>query len=138
MVRRCGTLVFPADRAPAMGLTAITVICTVLFSLLFVFLDGVPEGVAAQGSAILPGLGAALLAGAVYVIPVMFLKLWSAQRLAPATLTFLLTAELLSGVVSSAIWLDEPFGVSQGLGAVLILAAAVAEVLKPGAQVPDR
>ena len=42
-------------------------------------------------------LGAALVGG--YVLPILALTLWSVQRLSPATLTFLLTAEILSGIL---------------------------------------
>ena len=67
--------------------------------------------------------------GAIYVLPIMAMTLWAAQRLAPATITFLLSAEILSGVVSGALLLDEPFGWMQGLGAGLIIVAATSEVL---------
>ena len=57
------------------------------------------------------------------------MTLWSAQRLAPAVLSFLLTAEILSGVITGALFLDEPFGLLQIIGAVLIIAAALSEVV---------
>ena len=64
-----------------------------------------------------------------YVLPILFLTLWSAQRLSPAVISFLLTAEILSGVTSSALFLDEPFGKMQAAGACLILLAALSQVL---------
>ena len=76
-------------------------------------------------AAVPAGLGA----GALYVLPIMVLTLWSAQRLPPATITFLLTAEILTGVISGAVLLDEPFGWMQAAGALLIVLAAVSEVL---------
>ncbi|MFK7940703.1 MAG: DMT family transporter [Roseovarius sp.] len=73
------------------------------------------------------GMGAGL--GAIYVLPILLLTMWSAQKLTPAVLTFLLTAEILSGVISSTLMLDEPFGLLQAIGAALILAAAAGEVV---------
>jgi drug/metabolite transporter (DMT)-like permease len=69
------------------------------------------------------------LAGIFYVLPILFMTLWSAQRLSPGVMSFLLTAEILSGVISGALLLDEPFSEMQAAGAVLILAAAAVEVV---------
>ena len=74
-------------------------------------------------------MSAGVGAGAVYVLPIMIMTLWSARRLAPTTLTFLLSAEIVSGVASSAVLLDEPFGAMQLLGTVLIVFAAMSEVM---------
>jgi drug/metabolite transporter (DMT)-like permease len=78
----------------------------------------------------LTGAGLGVGFGVLYVLPIIALTLWSAQRLSPAVITFLLTAEILSGVLSAALLLDEPFGWMQLSGASLILFAAMAEVLK--------
>ena len=67
--------------------------------------------------------------GAIYVLPILALTLWSAQRLSPAVISFLLTAEILSGVFSGVLLLDEPFGPMQMAGACLIFMAALSEVL---------
>ena len=58
------------------------------------------------------------------------MTLWAAQRISPALLTFLLSAEILTGVISGAVLLDEPFGMLQALGTVMIILAAVSEVFK--------
>ncbi|MEX0339111.1 MAG: EamA family transporter [Arenibacterium sp.] len=65
----------------------------------------------------------------VVMLPVMFITLWSAQRLPPALLSFLLTAEILSGVISGVLLLNEPFTLWQAVGAALIIFGAVSEVL---------
>lgn len=75
---------------------------------------------------------AALLSGGLYVTPVFLATLWSASRLPPATMSFLLTAEIVTGVGSSAILLDEPFGAPEALGAVFVALAATIEVFAPG------
>jgi len=81
----------------------------------------------------------ALATGVIYLAPIIFTTMWSAERLPPATLSFLLTAEIVSGVVSSAIFLDEPFGPPEALGAILVTLGALVEVLPaPRVRRPDR
>lgn len=116
------TLIFTSQEVPVASLGGATAGSAVLVSLPFAFLDGMPTLAA-------PGLGAALGLGIVYVLPILATTLWAAQKLAPATLTFLFTIELLAGVVSSALLLDEPFGGMQAAGAALIIFAATSEVL---------
>ncbi|WP_350333033.1 DMT family transporter [Coralliovum pocilloporae] len=67
--------------------------------------------------------------GLLYFAPVLLITIWSAQRLPPALMSFLLTAEIISGVVSSAIMLDEPFGWPEAIGALLVGCGAVVEVI---------
>lgn len=117
-------LVFVTPGVRAVPLTAVTALSSVLAGIGFVGLSGVQAVPAAA-------LGLGLGMGVVFVMPVLLLTLWSALRLAPATLTFLLTAEILSGVISAALLLDEPFGVLQALGAAAIILAAMVEVF-PG------
>jgi drug/metabolite transporter (DMT)-like permease len=71
----------------------------------------------------------ALVAGGVYLTPIIVITLWGAERLLPATISFLLTAEILSGIVSSAIFLDERFGWPEAVGTMLIITSVVAHVL---------
>ncbi len=119
------SLVFAGGKPSALVLTTVTMAATVLVTLPFAFGIGAP--VIAEGEA---GrvIGLAALFGAIYVLPIMAMTLWAAQRLAPATITFLLSAEILSGVISGALLLDEPFGWMQGVGAALIILAATSEI----------
>ena len=112
-------LIFSGGAVRAMPLTVVTAAFAVLLALPFA---GSVDALQVRSL----GIGAAF--GAVYALPILLLTLWSAQRLAPATISFILTAEILSGVVSSAILLDEPFGLLQYSGAVLIVLAATSEV----------
>lgn len=63
---------------------------------------------------------------------------WGGMLLPPAVVTYLLSVEVLAGVSSSAIFLDEPFGLFEIGGACAILGAVLIEVLltqrteKPG------
>ncbi|MEM6985389.1 MAG: DMT family transporter [Pseudomonadota bacterium] len=75
----------------------------------------------------------ALLAGCLYVLPITILTFLGAARLAPATLTFLLSAEILSGIASSSYWLGEPFTLAKSIGTVCIVMAVFVPVILPTA-----
>ena len=120
-------LIFTGDRSSPSTLTLVTCLSATAIGIGFIV---VGAGSVFSGAATLKGSGVGSLAGIVYVLPIMVLTLWSAQRLPPATISFLLTAEILSGVLSGVLFLDEPFGLMQAGGAALILLAATAEVLK--------
>ncbi|WP_397544123.1 EamA family transporter [Roseovarius salis] len=119
-------LVFTGPRQSPATLTLATAAAATALGLAFIILD--PVGVF-RGQVSAPGMAAGVAIGTVYVMPIMFLTLWSAQRLSPAVISFLLTAEILSGVISGALFLEEPFGMMQAAGAGLILLAAVSQVL---------
>lgn len=119
------TLIFVnPGRARPIPLSAVSALTATVIALLFMTIEGDwPTG--GQGALVAGGLGLGLL----YVVPILALTLWSAQVLSPATLTFLLTAEILAGVISSAILLDEPFGPLRVAGAALIVLGALSEIL---------
>lgn len=118
--------IFTGERASSLTLTMITAVSATLIGIGFVWFGA---GSLLSGSATLTGSGAGAGFGIIYVLPILALTLWSAQRLSPAVISFLLTAEILSGVISGALLLDEPFGPLQMAGACLILLAAVIEVI---------
>lgn len=119
-------LIFTSVRMNVMSLTLVTALAASVLGLVFIALSGT-VALAASGTWADRGTGAVV--GLIYVLPVLLLTLWSAQRLSPAVVSFLLTAEILSGVVSGALLLDEPFGWMQAAGAVFILSAAAVEVI---------
>lgn len=123
-------LIFSAPANPGASLIVGTAFGATLVGVLFALAEGVslpPPGPVAQGMA----------TGIVYVLPILALTLWSARRLPPALLSFLLTAEILMGVVSGVLFLDEPFSGVQAAGAVLIVLGALAELLPRLRPVPD-
>lgn len=67
---------------------------------------------------------------AFFMLPIMYLTLYGAQRLTPARVGILLLGEVVVGVASAALLTDEPFGLREALGTALILGAAAAEVMK--------
>lgn len=120
------TLIFTGRPSHALALSFSAAFLATCISVAFLLLSTNQIGLAEWMQ---PALGIGAGMGAVYVVPILLLTMWSAQRLSPAVITFLLTAEILSGVISGALLLDEPFGMMQGAGAVLILAAAAGEVV---------
>ncbi|MFK7754120.1 MAG: EamA family transporter [Sedimentitalea sp.] len=116
-------LVFTANPARPLALTVATSLCAVLISFGFALLQGLSWPIPVSAA----GLGAGV--GAVFVLPILVATLWSAQKLAPATLSFLLTAEILSGILSGALLAGEPFGRLQMAGAVLVVLGAMVEIV---------
>ncbi|MBK0398772.1 DMT family transporter [Limibaculum sp. M0105] len=107
----------------AMGLGALCAGLAIAFS-------GDGAGAMPDLSVLVAALPLALVTGLVYLAPVILGTMWSAQRLPPATLSFLLTAEIISGVGSSALFLDEPFGWPEMVGTVLVTLGALVEVVR--------
>ncbi len=69
-----------------------------------------------------------ILAIALLQLPVTFLTIWPATILSPARVAMLLMVEVLVGVASAALLIDEPFGLREITGAVLIVTAGIVEV----------
>lgn len=75
--------------------------------------------------------GLLTLSGTFYITPILIATLWSARRLNPTTISFLLTGEIISGVATSAAFLNEPFSWPELLGSCLIISAALIEIARP-------
>jgi drug/metabolite transporter (DMT)-like permease len=120
-------LIFAGKPTSSATLSFAAAFCALMVSVIFLLFA--PESLVLRDAVSSGNFGLGAGAGALYVLPILVLTMWTAQRLTPAVLTFLLTAEILSGVLSGVIFLDEPFGWMQALGAVLILSAAAGEVV---------
>lgn len=68
-----------------------------------------------------------LIAGLGFVLPLWVLSLWAGRSLSPARATLIFMAEVCVGVGSAALWADQPFGVRETIGTILLLAAAAVE-----------
>lgn len=94
----------------------------------------------ADGLARLPGAvvasPAAFALAPAYIVLVLAGTMWGAFRLPPATMSSLLSVEILSGVGSATLILGERFGPVQAAGAVCIIGAALVEVLESRAAPP--
>lgn len=75
-----------------------------------------------------------LAIGALYLAPVLLITIWAAQRLPPATMSFLLTSEIIAGIVTAAIFVSDTFGMPELIGAVLITIGATLEAVAPPLQ----
>lgn len=64
-----------------------------------------------------------------FLIPVMCMQLYAVRLVDPGRVGVLFQAEALFGVVSAAILTTEPFGWPEGIGAVLVIAASLTEVM---------
>ena len=64
------------------------------------------------------------------LLPIIYLTLIGARVLSPGRVGILLMGEVVVGVASAAILTDEPFGLREVLGTLLILSAAGTEVVK--------
>lgn len=96
------------------------------FSALFAVAVGTPPPTAAV---VVEAAPLALLYGGLFFTPIIVATMWSAARLTPTLLSLLLAGEIISGVGSSALLLDEPFGLPEIIGALLIGVAATLEGL---------
>jgi drug/metabolite transporter (DMT)-like permease len=73
---------------------------------------------------------AAGIAMATFMMPANFVVLWAASKLEPARVGILLMMEVVVGVTTAAGWSGEPFGWREALGAGLIVAAGLIEVMQ--------
>lgn len=77
-----------------------------------------------------PSLGALLPVAAValfWLMPITWAQLWGSGRLDPGRLALLMLLEVVAAAVSAALLTDEPFGLREAAGCVLILAAGALE-----------
>ena len=74
-------------------------------------------------------LGALLAFAVLMNAPCIIAAVWGAQSLSPARVGILLTGEIVCGVASAALLLDEAFGAREVLGSLLIILAAIVEVM---------
>ncbi len=63
----------------------------------------------------------------ILVIPPAFAIMWGATVLSPGLLAILFMTEISAGTVTAAIWANEPFGVREMSGVILITAAGIFE-----------
>jgi drug/metabolite transporter (DMT)-like permease len=124
-------LVFSAEPQDTPRLSLTVMFAGVAMSLILLAADW--QGPPDLGSThVVLALLVALAAGGVYLAPIIVVTLWGANQLPPTTMSFLLTAEILSGVTSSAIFLDERFGWPELLGTVLIVASVIVHIALSG------
>ena len=71
-----------------------------------------------------------VLLSAFYTLPMVYMTIWPATKLSPARVGILLMSEVVVGLASAAAFSGEPFGLRELIGAILIVSAAVLEILR--------
>ena len=120
-------LVFAARQAEVSRVMVLSALGGVISALLIAALDGtlakpLPFSTISEAPQ-------AYLFAALYVGIILVGTMWGAFRLAPAVMTYLLSIEILGGVFSSAVFLDEQFGLFEIGGTVFVIGAVLIEVL---------
>ena len=104
------------------------------------------QGVIAMGGAAMGTLPAASILSSdsffafavsgAYLAFILGCTMWGATRLSPTVMSFLLSAEIIGGVVVSAVFLGEPFGLIEIFGAAFVIGAVLIELTRK-ADVPS-
>lgn len=123
-------LIFTTAHQNSRQLAFVSVAAGCAVTLVILSLAGEVAGTVRPDLDLREALMLSLFSGTVYMAPLLLATLWAAYQLPPATVSFILTAEILSGVGSSALMLREPFGLPQALGCALVIAGAASEVLR--------
>ena len=105
------------------------VVCALFMSLLLVLWQQGDFSGAPDVATLLAGWHWILLI-ALLMLPITWLTIWPATLLSPGRVGMLLLCEVLVGVTSAALLLDEPFGLRELSGAILIVLAGVVEVVR--------
>lgn len=71
-----------------------------------------------------------LLVVGVFGVPPVLMTLWGAARLTPGRVGILLLGDVAVGIISAALWAEEPFGTREALGSALIVGAAIVELMQ--------
>lgn len=101
-----------------------------LFAFGLAFLPFEAMGEFPDSAAMLDVLPWLLLVLAVFVVPANYFIIYGAARISPSRISILLMAEVVTGILSAASLTDEPFGLREAAGSVLIGAAGLVEVLR--------
>lgn len=122
-------LVFSARRAEVSRVTLVTVLGGIAAALVIAVFDGsLAAGLPVLDPDPLVTWGAWGFAAA-YVGIILAGTMWGAFRLPPAVMSYLLSVEVLGGVLSSALILGEAFGIFEIGGAICIIGAVLIEVI---------
>ena len=105
------------------------VLCALFMSVLLVLWQQGGLGGMPQAAELIAGWYWIVLI-ALAMLPITWMTIWPAMLLSPGRVGMLLLGEVLVGVTSAALLLDEPFGLREFSGACLIVAAGVVEVLR--------
>ncbi len=97
-----------------------------LFSLLFLSGSVLPSIAQGDQARVLQFV----LLSALYTLPMVYMTIWPATLLSPGRAGLLLMSEVVVGLASAAALSGEPFGLRELFGAILIVSAAVLEIMR--------
>jgi drug/metabolite transporter (DMT)-like permease len=116
------TLVRKGEAIGGLEQTMVSFATAALLSLALLLVTPLPA--APIGPAVLAWAG---LASVAWLLPTTWLLLWGARFLEPGRVSLLLLFEVAVAALSAALLADEPFGLREALGCLLILAAGAME-----------
>lgn len=125
-----GVVFSESNQSPA-GLAFASVLGSILISAISVAYFGASFGSLPETDKIVSALPTAVVSGSGYFAAIMVMTIWAAKRIPPALMSFLLSAEIVSGVGTSALVLDESFGLIELIGSVCVVSAAFMEFVDP-------
>lgn len=102
------------------GSLAVTVCTMLLAPTLFMAGAGLPDALRLLPWGILMAL---------WVLPMLFLTIWPSSLLTPGRVGILLMSDVIVAVATAAWFSGEPFGLREATGTILIVSAAVVELL---------
>jgi drug/metabolite transporter (DMT)-like permease len=70
-----------------------------------------------------------VLLALVFLVPVMCALIWGSQRIDPGRLGIILQLEAVVGIVSAALLTNEPFGIAEIVGTIMVVGAGSTDVL---------
>ena len=124
-------LLFTGRNQPISFLAMISMVGSAIVGLLSVLAWPDEFGHAPEMNDLVASLPVALLVATIYFLPMIMITIKSARVLAPALMSFLLSFEIVTGISSSAVMLDEVFGWRELSGTVCVILGAVTEFFIP-------
>ncbi len=122
-------LVFTSRQAEVSRVLVVTALGGIATALVIAWAEGSLSGPLPDPLAWIPANPATLAFLALYVGVLLAGTMWGAFRLPPAIMSYLLSVEVLGGVLSSSLILGETFGLIEAGGAAFIMGAVLIEVI---------
>ncbi|MCY4543543.1 MAG: DMT family transporter [Rhodobacteraceae bacterium] len=125
-------LVFSARRIAPFATATVCMLSSTMIGATAILILGGAVGELPNRETFMAAVPTLLLLSCFYMLPMIVITTWSSAVVAPALLGFLLSFEILSAVGSSALVLDEPFGLREIVGTILVGLGAMTEFLMSG------
>jgi len=119
---------YRAETVPVPEQLVAFVVGSLVVTGLMLWLGGPVMGQVPDRALLVGTLPAAILLG-FYILPLLFLTIWPATLLLPGRVGILLMSDVVVGVASAAAFAGEPFGAREIFGTILIVGAALVELL---------